>query len=187
VPFFQRPDSFARFAVKTSGNPEALVNPVRERMARIEPQAPIADVATFEEVLARVEWQHRFYTILFGLFAGLALTLAVIGLFGVLAYGVAQRTQECGVRLALGAQGRDILRLVLGQGLRLVAAGLLVGVGVAVLATRAMRGLLYGVEPTDAATFGLVAAILFVVSLAATCLPALRATRVDPVRALRAE
>ena len=129
--------------------------------------------------------QRRLTMALLGLFAGVALVLAVVGIYGVIAYSVAQRTQELGIRRALGAQHGDILRLVLGQALGLALAGVILGVGGALALTRVMTGLLFHVSPTDPATFVGVALLFLFVALAASYLPARRAARIDPMEALR--
>ena len=129
----------------------------------------------------------RILAIALGLFAGVALTLAALGLYGVISYGVAERTYEIGVRSTLGAARADLLRMVLGQGMRLVLAGLAIGLLGAFALTRVMKSLLFGVSATDPVTFGAVATILVGVSLLASLVPALRAARVDPVVALRTE
>jgi ABC-type antimicrobial peptide transport system permease subunit len=131
--------------------------------------------------------QRTFALVLLGVFAGVALALASIGLYGVLAYDVAQRSREFGVRIALGAGPREIIRLVLGAGTRLIAAGLALGLGGAALVTRLIQSFLFGIGAHDPLTFAAVAAALGAVALLATWLPARRATRVDPIVALRAE
>jgi ABC-type antimicrobial peptide transport system permease subunit len=140
-----------------------------------------------EQTVARSVSDRRWTMILLGVFAGLALLLAVIGLYGVLAYSVAQRTSEIGVRMALGAQRQDVLWLIVAQSARMWGSGLLTGVVGAVVAARAMSGLLYGVEALDGVTFFAAPLVLGGVAFAASLLPALRAARVDPVVALRYE
>jgi putative ABC transport system permease protein len=140
-----------------------------------------------ESIVADALGPERFVTMLLGLFAGLALLLAVVGLYGVVSYGVNQRLREMGVRLALGAEGGDIRGLVLGQSLRMVAFGLLIGTAGALALTRLMDSLLFGVGARDPWTYGTVALILAGVAAVASALPAVRAARVDPIRVLRTE
>jgi ABC-type antimicrobial peptide transport system permease subunit len=129
--------------------------------------------------------QRRLFLILLGSFAAVALLLALIGIYGVIAYSVAQRTQEVGIRRALGAQPSDILRMVIGQGFVLALAGIVIGLGCALALTRVMKSLLFGVSTTDPGTFACVAALFLTAALAASYLPARRATRIDPMAALR--
>jgi putative ABC transport system permease protein len=135
------------------------------------------------ESLAR----HRFNLILLSVFGGVALALAAVGVYGVISYGVAQRTHEIGIRLALGAGRRDVLRLILTQGLKLVAVGVVIGLGAAFALARWMETMLFGVRPTDPLTFAGIAAVLSLVSLVACWIPARRATRVNPLVSLRSE
>jgi putative ABC transport system permease protein len=140
-----------------------------------------------EEYLARTLTPKRLMMILLALFGGVALALAAVGLYGVMSYAVSQRTSEIGIRMALGAHPRDVLRLVVGQGMLLTAGGLAIGVGAAYALTRLMSTLLFGVSATDPATFGGVAALLAAVALLASWIPARRASHVDPLIALRYE
>ena len=156
-------------------------------MQAIDKDLPIAEVATFEDILARESSTRRFNAVLFSIFAALALVLAVTGVYGVLAYSVSQRTHEVGIRMALGAGHRDVLRLFMGQGMRLVLLGVVIGLGGAFVLTRLMSSLLFGVSTTDAATFVAVAVGLTLVGVLACYLPARRATKVDPMVALRSE
>ena len=132
-------------------------------------------------------FRSRFYTLLLALFAGIALALAAVGIYGVLSYAVRQRTRELGIRVALGAPGGQIARLVLGQGLRLTLTGLAIGAAAAYYVTRLLAGLLFGVQPGDLGTFAVGAVVLFGVALAATYVPARRAARVDPLTAMKAD
>src|SRR5262249_27363668 len=153
----------------------------------LDPNIPVYRVKTLEQYLGVAVAQPKFNALLLGLFAGLALLLTAIGLYGVMAYSVIQRTQEIGIRLALGAQPGDVLRLVLRQGLQLTALGLVIGLAAAYALTRYLQTLLFGVRPTDLLTFTAIALLLTGVSLLACYIPARRATRVDPLVALRYE
>jgi putative ABC transport system permease protein len=153
----------------------------------MDPEQPMAAIATMDQLLAGSLSRSRFTMLVLGVFAALALVLASVGIYGVIAYSVTQRTQEFGIRLALGASRRDVLRLVLGQGARLALLGISLGVIAALIITRLMATLLYGISASDPVTFTAVALLLAVVALAACYIPARRATRVDPIVALRYE
>jgi putative ABC transport system permease protein len=148
---------------------------------------PVANVNTMEQLLAQSVAQRRFAMLLFGVFAALALVLAGVGIYGVISYSVTQRTQEIGLRMALGAERGTVLRLVLGQGMKLALLGVTIGLGLALALTRLMQTLLFGVRATDPLTFALIALLLLAVALLACYLPARRATLVDPLVALRYE
>jgi putative ABC transport system permease protein len=173
--------------VRTSGDPLALVGAARDRVRALDPSLPLAQVRSLERVLFESVAQPRFMTRMALLFALVALALAAVGTYGVLSYSVEQRTQEIGVRMALGAQARQVLGMVLGQGARLVAVGLVVGIVGALALRRILAGMLFGVAPTDPTIFASVIVVLSAVSLAACYLPARRATRISPMVALREE
>src|SRR5207244_815279 len=153
----------------------------------VEPQQTITAAFTLEDAVDEAVARPRLLTVLLGLFGAMGLVLGALGIYGVLAYLVTQRTREVGVRVALGAKPADLLRMVVGRGLRLAAVGVLLGFLGALALTRLMQGVLYGVSSTDPLTFGAVALGLFGVAAFASWVPALRATRVDPLVALRAE
>ena len=187
VPYSQGLISTLFIVMHTAGEPARAVDEVRKAVARKDPELAVYDVRTMEEYVALSVGSARFQTQLLSLFAALALVLTAVGLYGVVAYGVAQRTREFGIRLALGADPRGVQTLVLGQGLRITAIGVGVGVVAAALTTRLLSGVLYGVGPLDAATFAAAAMTLFAVALVASFIPARHAIRVDPIVALRAE
>jgi len=166
---------------------EALTASVMRTVSEVDKDLPITEVATLDDVLGREVSTRRFNALLFSVFAALALVLAVTGVYGVLSYSVSQRTHEVGIRMALGAGRSDVLRLFIGQGMRLVLLGLVIGLGGAFALTRLMSSLLFGVSTTDVATFVVVAVGLTLVGIFACYLPARRATRVDPLVALRYE
>jgi predicted permease len=172
--------------VRTRGN-AVPVSALRTVIASIAPGVPIYRVSTMQQKIAGTLEQSHFDTFLLSIFAATALLLASIGVYGVLSYMVAQRTRDIGIRMALGASPRDILGNVLGHGIRMAAAGVGVGLVVALGGARLLRSLLYGVKPTDAITFIAVSLVLTVVALLASYLPARRATRIDPMVALRYE
>jgi len=173
--------------VRTSGPPMALAEAVRRELAAVDPGVAAADIRPSGSYLEAATATRRFSLELLAGFAALALLMAAVGIYGVVSYTVAQRTREIGVRLALGAEVRDIVRMVLSEGLRRTGAGVALGLAGAIAASRAVRGLLYGVGTTDPATYAAVIALLVVVTVAACLVPAWRASRVDPLLALRTE
>jgi len=173
--------------VRTNEDPAIMIKRIEEAIHSVEPQQTITSAFTLDQAVGEAVARPRLLTVLLGLFGAMGLVLGALGIYGVLAYLVAQRTREIGVRLALGAQRRDVLAMVVGNGLRLATAGVAIGLLGAFLLTRLMQGVLYGVTASDPLTFGAVAVALLVVAAFASWLPALRATRVDPLVALRAE
>ncbi|HKQ50765.1 MAG TPA: FtsX-like permease family protein, partial [Pyrinomonadaceae bacterium] len=173
--------------VRTTGDPLRLVPAVRREVHGVDPDQPLSNIATLAEQLSEATGARGTGMVLLASFAGLALLLAVVGIYGVLAYFVAQRVPEIGVRLALGARPRDILTLVLKKGMGLVLAGVVIGLGASLALTRLMSSMLFGVGPTDPLTFLGVSALLAAVAFFACYVPARRATKVDPLTALRCE
>jgi putative ABC transport system permease protein len=186
-PLSQSYSQTATLVVRSEGDPRSLASSIRAEVARIDPALPLFDVKTMEEHMGVSLFPARVAALLLGGFGLLALLLAAMGVYGVVSYSVAQRTREIGIRLALGARARDVLRLVAGRGMALVIAGLVAGLAVALVLTRFMEGVLYGVSATDALTFTLVVFLLAAVALLACLVPARRATKVDPMVALRHE
>jgi putative ABC transport system permease protein len=188
TPMGRMPQRNAMLSIRANNvSAAALTASVMRTVREIDKDLPIAEVATLENILARESSTRRFNTMLFSMFAALALVLAVTGVYGVLSYSVSQRTHEVGIRMALGAGRRDVLRLFMQQGMRLVLLGLVIGLSVAFVLTRLLASLLFGVSTTDVATFALVALGLTIVGICASYLPARRATKVDPLVALRYE
>ncbi len=196
LPFQQDPVFYAGTAgqftamtlvVRTSVAPQTLATAVKETVRKLDRNLPVSAVVNMEQVVSDTLWQPRFNLQLIGLFAGLALLLAAIGLYGVMSYSVAQRTHEVGLRMALGAGHRDVIKLMVGQGMRLALTGVVVGLLAAFALTRFMTKLLYGVHATDPLTFAAIALLLTVVAFVACWIPARRATKVDPMIALRCE
>jgi putative ABC transport system permease protein len=187
LPYRQWPVSFMTVVMKTSVPPTSLTEAARAQVAAVDPNLPLSDVRTLDAVVAQSISQQRFYLTLLTIFAGVALVLAAIGIFGVLSYAVAQRTREIGIRMALGAQERTVITLIVRQAMVLVDGGVALGTAAALFLSDTMTRMLFSVTPTDPATFSTVAAVLIVVALLAAYIPARRATRVDPIVALRAE
>jgi putative ABC transport system permease protein len=173
--------------IRTAGNPTALADSVRAALRDTDPNVPVQKVAMLDDIVSRSIMEPRIYTFLLGAFAALAVVLAAIGLYGLIAYAVTQRAHELGVRVALGAGRRQILWLVIGQGMRLALLGAALGLAGAAAATRGLVGLVKGIEPNDPLTFIAVTVVLLIAALAAAYLPARRAAHVDPMTALRAE
>ena len=187
LPFKQAPLPFMSFVVRTASNPESLIQPVSKAIYSIDKEQALTNVQTLDQVLRKSLSERRFNMTLLLTFAGVALILAAVGVYGVMNYTVTLRRRELGIRMALGAEKMDVLRLVLGQGLTLTLIGVAAGLISAYALTRLMVSLLYGVTATDYLTFGSVSAMLIAVGLAASYLPARRATKVNPTIALRAE
>ena len=172
---------------RSEGNPSALTAQIKDTIHRLDAALPVADVRTMEEVVGGALSTPRFTSVLLSIFAGLALTLSAVGIYGVLSYVVSRRMREIGIRVAIGAGRGQVLKLVLGSGVSLALAGIGVGLALAFGVTRLLRGLLHGVTPADPATFAVVATALTVVAALASAVPAWRASRVDPVIALKSE
>jgi putative ABC transport system permease protein len=188
MPFAQRPqDNEAAVIVRTRQAPLAFVPDVRHAIQGMDPDLPLAGIGTMDQVLSASLADWRFHAILLGAFGSLALLIAAIGIYGVISYYVTQRTHEIGMRMALGAKRGDVLKLVVGQGFKLALAGVGIGLVGAFALTRLLTNLLYGVKPTDPMTFANVSALLIAVSLTACYIPARRATKFDPMVALRYE
>jgi predicted permease len=186
VPLATHSPQIAYVAVRTFVNPLHIASAIRNEVLAVDPDQPVSDVKTMEEVFDATLGHRRLTMTLLGVFAGIALLLVIIGLYGVIAYSVVQRTQEVGIRRALGADRGDILGLVLRQALAVTFAGLLAGLAGAFAVTRLMRSLLFDVTASDPATFIAVAVVFTMVALAASLIPAWRALRIDPMTALRA-
>jgi predicted permease len=186
VPFAQAPLYGGEVVVRSSLSASSVAAAIRQAVHSIDKDLPVTDVRSFPDALGQSISKERFRTFLLGSFSVLALVLAAVGIFGVISYSASQRTQEIGIRMALGAQPRDVLHLILGQGAKLALVGLGVGIVLALLLTRLMASLLYSVSATDPLTFGAAAIVLLGVAVTACYIPARRATRVDPVVALRA-
>jgi predicted permease len=170
-----------------AANPQAVLGTVRGEVQQLNRNLPLTGVFTLTEIVDQSLWAPRMGAWLLAVFAGLSLVLAVIGIYGVMAYAVSQRTRELGIRMALGASRSDVVRLIVLHGLKLTVAGVVVGLAVSFAITRLVVGLLFNVSPTDIVTFSVVPVVLALSALGASYLPALRATRIDPLIALRYE
>ncbi|MGH9612990.1 MAG: FtsX-like permease family protein [Bryobacteraceae bacterium] len=194
VPFRQIPDKFMSqtlsgmgLLVRTSLNPSAMMEPVRQSVWGPSRDQPIRDMETMEQMIGEGLARRRAMLWILAIFAGVALLLASVGIYGVISYSTSRRVQEIGVRMALGAQPAQVLKLILTQGMRMVAAGILAGAAASFVLTRLMTKLLYGVSPNDPMTLSLVVVMLCLISFAAIYVPARRAARIDPMLALRHE
>jgi putative ABC transport system permease protein len=187
VPFWQSPWPQAGMAVRTTGDPEAMTGSIAAAVSSLDSDLPLADVRTMDQIVSQSLAPDRFKTILYGIFAGFALLLAAIGIYGVMAFAVAQRTREIGLRMALGSGRSKVLALILKEGVILALAGLAVGFIGACLVGRTMKSLLYGVGTVDVSAFAGVASVLLSSAILACFIPARRASKVDPMVALRYE
>src|SRR4029079_2095159 len=169
------------------GDPTAIAPAIQREIRTLDPNQPLSDVRSMNQVMSEWVSRSRFNTLLLGLFAGLATLLSAVGIFGVMTYSVALRTREIGVRLAIGAQPRQVLLLILKQGFWLTMVGVVLGLAAAFALTRLLSGLLFGVAAVDVTTFATISLFLVIVSLLACYLPARRAMRIDPLSALRYE
>jgi putative ABC transport system permease protein len=184
-PYAQLPGLSLNVIVRTAGDPQAMVKAVEGAVFALDGSQPVTAIQTMDEILEAGAAQPRFTTTLLAGLSLAALVLAMVGIYGVIAYSVSERTQEMGIRIALGANRGDILRLVLRQGMTLACAGIAIGVAASLALTRLLGSLLYGVSATDPLTFAAGAALFVAVAFAASYIPAMRATRVNPIVTLR--
>jgi predicted lysophospholipase L1 biosynthesis ABC-type transport system permease subunit len=178
---------FTSFQIRTAGDPAGYMKAVRETVQSVAPNLPISRMLTQRDIAEQGIQQERFFALAYSLFGALALLLASIGLFGVMSYNVAGRTNEIGIRMSLGAQRHEVVRMVLSESLWMIASGVAIGLGAALAAGRLIRSMLFGLAPTDAVTIALAVLMLSVVAVFAGYLPARRAARIDPLAALRWE
>jgi putative ABC transport system permease protein len=187
APYLQETVSYMALMVKANTDPVGLTTAVRDQILAIDSEQPVSGIQTMEQIIKESVAGRRFNMMLFAIFAAVALLLAAVGIYGVMAYSVTQRTHEIGIRMALGANHKDVLRLIVGQGMTMALIGIGIGLAVAMALTRVMASLLYEVSATDPATFAAISLMLVAVALAACYIPARRAMKVDPMVALRYE
>jgi putative ABC transport system permease protein len=187
IPYWQFPEPGMNILLKAAGDPALLAGPLKQAVASLDPTIPVQGITTLSEIVGESIEQPRFFAMLSAAFAVLALVLAAVGIYGVMAYVVAQRTTEIGVRIALGATQREVFHLIVGDGLRVTAMGVALGIAGSMLVSRWLTTLLFGVKPGDPLTLAVTAVLLLIVAAAACFVPARRATRVDPMVALRGE
>jgi putative ABC transport system permease protein len=187
LPFSQMPMNGMTVMVRTTSDPLNVARALRSEVLAIDKNQPVHDVKTLGQRVDEAVAVSRSLMLLFTAFALLALILGAVGIYGIVSYSVTQRTHEIGIRMALGARAGNVLSLIMKNGLALVLTGIVIGVGGALMLTRFLTTLLFGVTPTDTGTFVVVSAIFFVIAILASLIPALRATRVDPLVALRYE
>jgi putative ABC transport system permease protein len=185
LPFPQLPWPLLNLSIRTAGDPHNLIPAIRRQVALVDKDQPLTNVQTMEEVVGSASAQPRLTMLLLAVFSATALILAIVGIYGVIAYSVAQRTGELGIRMALGADQGDVLKLVVGHGLRLTVTGIAIGMAGALVSTRLMSSLLYQTSATDPIAFVVSVLLFTVVAVLASYLPARRATRIDPTDALR--
>jgi putative ABC transport system permease protein len=186
-PWQQLPANDMTVIIKGASDPNQLIGSVRAAIKEIDPDQPIFGIKTMDEIRGESVQNERLNLTLLSLFAGIALVLAIVGIYGVMSYSVTQRTHEIGIRMAVGARPRDVFAMILGHGMKLALIGVGIGLIGAFVLTRFMASMLFGVEPTDATTYGAIAALLLGVSLLACYLPGRRATKVEPTISLRYE
>jgi putative ABC transport system permease protein len=187
VPYLQFPVFNMHLVLHATRDPLSLVSAIRNEVRALDPNQPVDNVRTMDKLVARNIAQDRLHMLLMGSFGTLALLLAAVGIFGVMSHSVSQRTSEMGIRMALGARQSDLVRLVLREGLKLVVIGVVLGLTGAIVLTRFIASMLYGVSVTDPLTFATVSMVLFLVAALACYIPARRATKVDPMAVLRYE
>jgi len=183
----QQPPQSGMLVVRSTGDPLSLINPIRNAILQLDRDQPVSQVSTMNEIIESSEGQLTLMVRLLGVFAAVAMGLALLGLYGVISYSVVRRTREIGIRRALGAQNSNLIYLLLKRGFILVGSGVAVGLGTAVLVTRLLQDLLFHVTPTDPLTFAGIAAAFVLVAIGASLIPALRATEIEPLIAIRAE
>jgi predicted permease len=185
LPYAQAVITNPFLTIRTSGDPATVENALRAAVREMDKSVPVYQVSPLENYISKSVAQPRFQTMLLSCFAAIALMLSAIGLYGLLSYMVVQRTLEIGLRMALGAQRTDVLRMIVRRGLTLALIGLVAGLAISAMMTRLLSGMLYGIRPSDPVTFAAVTALLLLVSLAASSVPAYRAARLDPMETLR--